>query len=253
MGENKANPISCLGVNVTNFDWDEFWNWFEASVSHWRVRQTKLTQVFIVNAHTLNLAFTDPQYRMVLNQADLVLCDGIGLAINARLQGKRFAYNFAGTDLWPKVFAAWTQQTPLTLFLYGAKEGRAQCAAASIERLNPRLKVVGALDGYGPNTDEVISTINSTGPDILLVAKGNPFQEIWISENRDKIRAGVACGVGALFDFLSGEVARAPQWMRGARLEWLFRLYNEPSRLFGRYVIGNPLFLLRSLLSEKSG
>jgi exopolysaccharide biosynthesis WecB/TagA/CpsF family protein len=88
--------------------------------------------------------------------------------------------------------------------------------------------------------------------DLLLVAFGNPRQEIWIAERITHEHAHLAIGVGALFDFLAGEVQRAPRWLRAARLEWAYRLMLEPARLWRRYVLGNPAFLLRVLRQKRA-
>ena len=111
----------------------------------------------------------------------------------------------------------------------------------------PGLRIVGARDGYfGPEEEEgVVEAINRSGARILLVAFGAPRQELWLQRWRDRLEPGVCMGVGGLFDFYSGRIPRAPAWMRELGLEWVFRLMQEPGRMWRRYVIGNPLFLSR--------
>ena len=200
-------------------------------------------QLVLANAHTLNLAFRDPTYRKVLQDASLVLRDGVGVELAARYAGRPLRENFVGTDFVPKLLVSLADLGP-RVFLYGAAPGIAAGAAQTLEARCPQLRIVGVEHGYGEDV-EVLAGIRAARPDVLLVALGNPQQEDWIARHLDALPVGVAIGVGALFDFLSGNVTRAPLWMRRWRCEWLFRLGVEPRRLFRRYVVGNPKFLWR--------
>jgi len=137
----------------------------------------------------------------------------------------------------------------LSLYLLGAQPGVADRLATLLRRRHPGLRVAGTHHGYLRGEDDearVVAEINASGANVLLVAMGAPAQDLWIERNAPRLRAGVAMGVGGLFDFYSGRVARAPQWMREAGLEWAYRLVQEPARMWRRYVIGNPLFLWRA-------
>jgi alpha-1,3-mannosyltransferase len=114
---------------------------------------------------------------------------------------------------------------------------------------------VGVLDGYFETKDtaKIIEHIRSSGADVLLVAMGNPKQELWLMENLSATGCRLGFGVGALFDFLAGEIPRAPTWIRSARLEWAYRLSREPRRLWRRYLIGNPKFATRAIGQWWSG
>ena len=101
--------------------------------------------------------------------------------------------------------------------------------------------------------DAAIAAVNACRPDILLVALGVPRQELWLAKHRDELHCGAAIAVGGLLDFVSGRIPRAPAWLRRCGLEWTYRLYQEPVRLFRRYVLGNPAFVLRVLLSRLRG
>ena len=109
------------------------------------------------------------------------------------------------------------------------------------------LKIAGTRDGYFDPEEEkaVVDTINESGARILLVAFGAPRQEFWLECWRERLVPPVGMGVGGLFDFYSGRIPRAPVWMREIGLEWVFRLMQEPGRMWRRYIIGNPLFLFR--------
>ncbi len=199
------------------------------------------------NAHLVNLAASDPELRRLLT-GFLVLPDGIGVDIGARLlHGEAFPANLNGTDFTPAFLAS--QARPLSVALLGGKPGVAERAAARLAQDHPQHRYTVLSHGYFAPQEEagLLERLAQARPDLLLVAFGNPLQERWIAGKVDGRHAGVAAGVGALFDFLAGEVARAPEAVRTLRLEWLYRLWLEPGRLWRRYVLGNPVFLLRML------
>jgi exopolysaccharide biosynthesis WecB/TagA/CpsF family protein len=237
-----THSVDCLGVPVAQTNVASLTSWvFEA------VRERSARTVFFANAHTLNVASRDHEFRRVLQSSDVVLNDGLGLAVYARMAGTAFEENMNGTDLLPSIFAAAANRDkPLTVFLFGAKPGHAEKAAATIEARYPSTKVVGLQSGY--DHAGVIDAIRVASPDLLLVGMGNPLQEKWIDEHRSELNAGVVFGIGALIDFLSGEIVRAPRTVRALRVEWIFRMAQEPRRLAGRYLKGNPVFLARSVV-----
>jgi N-acetylglucosaminyldiphosphoundecaprenol N-acetyl-beta-D-mannosaminyltransferase len=206
-----------------------------------------------VNAHTLNLAHGSSAYRSVLLRADLVLRDGLGVGLAARLQGRPFPANLNGTDFTPRVLRLAAMRR-WSVYLLGGKPGVAAEAARRLERAIPGLVIAGAMHGYFParDTPSVVRRINECNPDILLVAMGNPMQELWLDRHLRSTHARLGIGVGAYFDFVVERVARAPAWVRQARLEWCFRLIQEPRRLAHRYLVGNPLFLHRVLREHLS-
>jgi len=206
-----------------------------------------------LNAHGGNIAYVDPEYRSILKQFT-VLSDGIGLDLGAQiLYGSVFPDNLNGTEFIPRLFDDITGSR--TVALLGARSGVADAAALQMSKDHPQhiFTVVG--DGYFDNTREreILAHLEHERPDILLVALGNPIQEKWIAKNCDGRHAGVSIGVGALFDFASGGVPRAPGWMINNRLEWLYRLWLEPRRMWRRYVLGNPLFVARILRQRLIG
>ncbi|WP_332680840.1 WecB/TagA/CpsF family glycosyltransferase [Bosea sp. (in: a-proteobacteria)] len=205
------------------------------------------------NAHLANLAATDPALRAVL-AGFLILPDGIGVDIASRLlHGAPFPANLNGTDFTPALLRA--RREPLRVMLLGGKPGVAERAAARLRAEHPRHDFAVLGHGYFPAQDEpaLLARLEEARPDLLLVAFGNPRQEQWITGKLDARHCSVAAGIGAFFDFLAGEVARAPRWIRRLRLEWLYRLWLEPGRLWRRYVVGNPIFLLRVLRQRLTG
>ncbi|MFT4174388.1 MAG: WecB/TagA/CpsF family glycosyltransferase [Rhodocyclaceae bacterium] len=178
-----------------------------------------------------------------LDRPDIVITnDGIGLDIAARLvHGQRFPDNLNGTDFVPHFLRVCPR--PLRVALLGAKPGVAARAGAVLARQTGQA-VVATFDGYDDlRAPDLIERINAAAPDVLLLALGNPIQEQWILEHADKVDARLLMGVGALFDFLCGDKARAPQWVRDAHLEWFYRLTLEPGRLMRRYTVDIGVFL----------
>lgn len=209
-------------------------------------------KVAFANAHMVNVAFANPTLTRVLDRF-LILPDGIGVDLGARmLEGRAFPANLNGTDLVPALLTQ--AQGPLSVALFGGKPGVAERAAATLATLAPAHHYTVLSDGYGDAArhEAVRAQLASKRADIVLVALGNPLQELWIHEHLDARHCGLALGIGALFDFLAGEVSRAPKWIRQLRLEWAFRLAQEPGRLWRRYVVGNPLFLWRMLIQAVS-
>jgi len=203
--------------------------------------------VSFINADCLNISCKDEDYRNLLKSQNIVLPDGAGINIACRMIGERLAANLNGTDLVPQLW----QLSPTKghrFYLLGAEPGVTERMKAKLEETYPGIHIVGHHHGYfekGDETEEVIQQINATKPNVLLVAFGAPRQEKWIFEHKDKIDSNLLMGVGGLFDFYSGDKKRAPMWMRNSGLEWLYRLYLEPGRLWRRYIVGNPLFVYR--------
>lgn len=209
--------------------------------------------VAFLNAHGSNLAARDARFAGAL-LGMLVLNDGVGVDIAARvLAGRGFPENLNGTDFLPAFLAGTAREH--RIFLLGGRPGVAERAAAAIVAHHPRHRVVGTRHGYFDAADmqAAVEAIRAGGATLLLVAMGNPAQELWIARHLAASGVQLAFGVGALFDFLAGEVARAPAFVRRTRLEWAWRLMLEPKRLFRRYVLGNPLFLMRVMRKRLLG
>jgi exopolysaccharide biosynthesis WecB/TagA/CpsF family protein len=202
--------------------------------------------VAYVNAHTLNLASRDRAYFELLRDAPVVLNDGAGLSLAARMQGERFPENLNGSDFNPAIVELAARKGWSVYFL-GAQPGTAARTAEILAERVPDLKVAGNRDGYFPRSEDaaVAAAIKGTGADVVLVAMGNPLQERWLAANLGSTGATVGVGVGAFFDFTTGNVPRAPAWMNRAGIEWIWRLGQEPKRMWRRYLVGNPLFLWR--------
>ena len=204
-----------------------------------------------VNAHTLNLATTDPSYAEVLRRADLVLNDGKGVLLAGLILGRRFPADLNG-NLFTPLLVEHAASSGWSLFILGARPGVAERVAETLEAEHPGLSIAGTMHGHfsAAEEDDVVAAIRATNPGLLLVGMGNPLQERFLARRLNDTGARVGLGVGAYLDFQVGEATRAPAWMNRIGIEWLHRLVQEPRRMWRRYVLGNPLFVLRVIRSR---
>ena len=241
----KGGGIEVLGVGVDALTVEEL----QAEIVR-LARGERGGLVLNVNAHCLNLCYEDAALRDFFNGADVVFCDGAGVMLAARILGERIPERITYAD-WAWHLAAFAAAEGLSLFFLGARPGVAQAAAERLKERYPDLEVAGVRHGYfdrspgSADNEAVVSEINAAAPDILLVGLGMPLQERWLMENRSRLDAGVVLTGGAVFDYVSGRLRRGPRLLTGNGFEWLARLFAEPRRLWRRYLIGNPLFLLR--------
>lgn len=242
-GATRPAPaqLDFFGIFIANTTMGEAIDWMAD-----RIRRRETSQVAFVNPDCLNIAYTHPAYRGALGNAAKVLPDGIGINLGCRMQGLNLRQNVNGTDLFPRLCERSVQEG-FSLFLLGARPGVAEAVSGQMRRRFPQLKVAGARHGYfsEEETAQVVAEINASGADILLVAFGAPRQDLWLAEHARELSPPLRIGVGGLFDFYSGRMRRAPVWMREIGMEWVYRLMQEPGRMWRRYVIGNPVFLYR--------
>lgn len=241
--ETRYTPrmLHFWGIDIINTTMTEAVDWIEK-----RIVQKQKTFVAFVNPDCLNIAYTHQAYRDVLQSADRILPDGIGINIGCRILNESLLENINGTDMFPRLCEL-AAKGGHRLFLLGGLPNIAKLTAKAMQEHYPELIIAGVHDGFFDSTQELklIDEINSATPDILLVGLGAPKQELWLAHHREQLNVTVCLGIGGLFDFYSGRIARAPVWMREMGLEWIWRLIQEPSRMWKRYIIGNPLFLYR--------
>ncbi len=204
-----------------------------------------------VNPHAINEAQNDARYKESLRVADLVLADGFGTKLAGKILRRPICQNLCGTDLFPRLCAA-LSGTQKGVYLLGAAPGVADRVALWIKKHYPDVVIKGCAHGhFSPEEEaEVVERIAASGADLLVVGMGVPRQDVWIHEHIDSLNVHVAMSFGGLFDYFAGRIPRAPQWMREMGLEWVYRLIQEPRRLWRRYLIGNGVFVAR-VLREK--
>jgi N-acetylglucosaminyldiphosphoundecaprenol N-acetyl-beta-D-mannosaminyltransferase len=213
----------------------------------------KTHQVVTVNLDFLSIAQRNPEFRATINQADLAVADGMPVVWLSQLRGEPLPERVAGVELVGEC-CQMAAQKGYDVFLLGAGPGIAQAAAARLEVLYPGLQVVGTYTPpLGPlSADEdarIVELIRAASPTFLFVALGAPRQDLWIRQHLEELQVPVAMGVGCVLDLLAGAVERAPLWMRKWGLEWVFRLLQEPQRLWRRYFLNDLPTLGRLVLS----
>ena len=233
--------ISLLGVPVDLFTKAEL-SAFILKVLHGQKRGW----VSYINIHTIDIANQLPWYKQFQSDALIRYCDGEGVRVGAYLLGKhipaRFTLSHYINDL-----ATLAVEQDINIFLLGGTPDVAELSAKRLKELYPTIRLSGYQHGFFSvqENSSVIEKINACQPDILLVGMGVPKQEEWTRENFDKLNAKIIWMGGGFLDTLSGRLKRCPLWLSEHGFEWLFRLTQEPRRLWKRYLIGNPLFLSR--------
>ncbi len=245
----ERKTVNLLGVAIDAVDTKELCH----RVIEFTGQESTRT-IMYVNTDCMLIAQEDDDYRKILNRSDLVYADGIGVVYGVKLWGQYLPGRSTAADFMP-VFCRLFAEKGLRLYLLGAPDGVAEKAAAKLHQEIPELLISGTHHGFfSPDqNDEIIARINAASPDIVLVGMGAPYQEVWISENADKIHSAVIWGVGGLFDFLSGRTPRGSKWLVDHGFEWLCRLTVEPKRLWQRYLIGNTKFIASLLWHRCKG
>jgi N-acetylglucosaminyldiphosphoundecaprenol N-acetyl-beta-D-mannosaminyltransferase len=272
MLERRQNPIGRAatsdipritlgGLRLAVLDIEETANFMiEAAFPHRRVgRPLYLTSA---NGEVLARCSTEPMTERLFRAADLINADGQPLVTVSRLKSKPpLPERVATTDLFD-VVARKAAAAGLTFYLFGANAEENASAVESVRKRHPTLKIVGHSHGYlrGDALRAKVDEINALAPDYLWVALGVPYEQAFVEEFTPRLgNVGVIKTAGGLFNFLSGSRARAPQWMQHAGLEWAWRIWLEPRRLFWRYLTTNPraLYLLfhesRPSITDRTG
>ena len=190
----------------------------------------KAAYVVTPNPEIVMAAGKDSALMSALNGADMVLPDGIGVVYASRILGTPLSARVPGIDFASGLMERLSKKGG-SVYLFGAKPGVAEKAAENIATQFPGIVIAGTHDGYFDADDGIIADINDKNPDFLMVCLGAPKQELWMQKNTGKLNAGVMAGLGGCLDVFAGSVDRAPEGMRKAGLEWLYRLYKEPSRI----------------------
>ncbi len=254
MGEK----VDIMGVGVHPFTLEEaaavIAGWIEQARS--RVGSVggeayRAHQVITLNPEMLCSARHDPALWGLLNQGDLVVPDGYGIIWAGERFGCPFPERVTGIDL-VQALAARAAGAGWRLYLLGGAPGVAEAAAANLQRQHPGLQVAGTGHGYFTRAEvpAVLGRIRTAGPDLLLAGMGFPRQEYFIRDHCQDLGLPVAVGVGGSFDVISGRLRRSPLWIQRLRLEWLFRIFQEPARW--RRLLVLPRFI-GMVLSEAGG
>ncbi len=217
-----------------------------AQMEHWIEERGGGRYIAVTGMHGVVEAQHDSTFKNVLNAADLVVPDGMPLVWLGRLQGQSLPRRVYGPELM-LAFCQASAPRGYRHFFFGGAPGVPEQLAEVLQERFPELQVVGTYSppfrSLTPQEDEeIIQVIRNAAPDIVWVGLSTPKQEQWMYEHRERLSVPVLIGVGAAFDFHTGRVKQAPLWMREHGLEWLFRLIQEPRRLWRRYIIHGAKF-----------
>ncbi|MEP6756417.1 MAG: WecB/TagA/CpsF family glycosyltransferase, partial [Chthonomonadales bacterium] len=232
---SPRDTVAILGVPIDKLDMQQVL----AKIDRY-VKSRRFHQIATANSDFLLKAHQDPELRAVLRMSDMVVADGMPIVRSSKWLKSPLAERVTGADLVP-LLASQAAAKGYRIFMLGAKQEVAERARKKLEADNPGLKIVGAISP--PLTElvrmdnvPILRAIEEANPDILLVAFGNPKQEKWIHMHREILNVPVCIGIGGTFDFIAGEIPRAPKWVQSIGMEWLYRLCQEPRRLWKRYV-----------------
>ena len=209
------------------------------------IQEKKSRYVCVTDVHSVMLSRWNPALDRALKNADLIVADGMPLVWTAWSRGVKSIGRVPGSDFMQELCRLssgnWTH------FLLGGAKGVPDRLAQSLTALNPQITICGTNSPpFRPLTEaednELVERINAAKPNIVWIGLGCPKQELWMSQHAGRIPGAIVIGVGAAFDFLSGNIPRAPLWMQNNGLEWLHRLMTEPRRLWRRYLVFAPMF-----------
>lgn len=210
------------------------------------LEQLRGKYVCVSNVHTTVLSYNDESYLKIQNESALAIPDGKPLSLICKVRGYKNAQRVAGPDLMPEILRL-SEEKGYRHYFYGSTEETLRTLESNLKKRYPRLNIVGTYSppfrNLSPEEDEgIVEKIKEMKPDFVWVGLGAPKQERWMYAHRGKIDA-VMLGVGAAFDFHAGTTKRAPKWVQEFYLEWLYRLIQDPRRLFKRYVRSNIQFI----------
>jgi len=252
---NQLSEVMILGIPIDNVTLDstvqKILSFIKSYQFDKRPRQIATVNVdFLVNALNWRLSkpARHPELLDILRHADLVTADGMPIVWLSKLLKTPLQERVTGADLVPAL-ANKTSETGHSIFFLGGKGDIAQQAADKLKLLYPNLNIAGVYSPFvytegekmltsEQQDNEIIRRINQTNPDILLIGFGNPKQELWFNRNRHKLNVPVSIGIGGTYEFIVGNVHRAPLWMQNTGMEWIYRILQEPKRLWKRYAVG---------------
>ena len=248
--QREAASFTVLGVRVDAVQIPDV----VARMEEWIRHGNGCRYIAVTDMHSLMQAQHAASFKKILADADLVVPDGFPLVWLGRRKGFPLRRRVYGPELMER-FCGGAIARGHRHYLYGGAPGVAEDLANTLTARFPGLQIAGCYcPPFRPLTqeedDEIVSRINETRPDIVWVGLGAPKQERWMAEHQGRLSASALVGVGAAFDFCTGRIAQAPQWMRERGLEWLFRLSREPGRLWRRYLLYGTEFVALVLLES---
>jgi N-acetylglucosaminyldiphosphoundecaprenol N-acetyl-beta-D-mannosaminyltransferase len=204
-----------------------------------------------VNADKINEVNQNERLKQIVNSCGVINADGASVIMASKFLGKPLPERVAGIDLMQSLVAL-SEEKGYSIYLLGAKQEIVEKTAEVLQSMHPKLKIAGIHNGYLKENDwpQISQELKEKQPDFIFVGITSPLKEYLVEYLQDDGNNGVFMGVGGSFDVISGKILRAPVWMQKMNLEWLFRVMQEPKRLFKRYFVGNGTFI-KAVLQEK--
>ncbi len=232
------NRVNVLGVGIDNLTLSEA---VDKALS--LISEHRCAYMVTPNPEIVMAAWDDPKVSKAIENADLVIPDGVGVMQAARILGTPLREHMPGIDAATEIIKRLASRGG-SVFLYGARPGVAEKAAERMKQRFPGLVICGTNDGYGNDDGAVVSKINAAKPDFVMVCLGVPKQELWMAKHAAKLDAGLMAGLGGTIDVFSGQVKRAPLIWQKLKLEWLYRCFEEPKRF--RKIKRIPQFIIKA-------
>ena len=232
------NRVNVLGVGIDNLTLSEA---VDKALS--LISEHRCAYMVTPNPEIVMAAWDDPKVSKAIENADLVIPDGVGVMQAARILGTPLREHMPGIDAATEILKRLASRGG-SVFLYGARPGVAEKAAERMKQRFPGLVICGTNDGYGNDDGAVVSKINAAKPDFVMVCLGVPKQELWMAKHAAKLDAGLMAGLGGTIDVFSGQVKRAPLIWQRLKLEWLYRCFEEPKRF--RKIKRIPQFIIKA-------
>lgn len=239
--KTKIPVCNILGVNISAINMEWLLKYLEE-----HIEDLSGDYVCVSNVHTTVTAYDDPEYLKVQNGGIMAIPDGGPLSSVGRKRGHEEMERTTGPSLMKEVFDI-SEANGYSHYFYGSTEETLKKLREELSKKYPNINIAGM---YSPpfrtltkeEDIEIVNKINETNADFVWVGLGAPKQEIWMANHQGKIN-GLMVGVGAGFDYFAGNIKRAPEWMQKCNLEWLYRLLQDPKRLFVRYFYTNTKFI----------
>jgi N-acetylglucosaminyldiphosphoundecaprenol N-acetyl-beta-D-mannosaminyltransferase len=235
----RLDRVDIIGVTFDNVTMEQ-----AVSRAMELVESGKTAFIVTPNAEIAYDCIKNETFCELINRADLTIPDGAGIVLASKILKTPLKQKVAGVELAEALLPELAKRGK-KLFLFGAKPGVAERAAEAMKKIAPELNICGCMHGYFENDNEVVEKINSSEADIVFVCLGSPKQEQWMYRNSDKLIPCTMMGLGGSLDVFAGEARRAPDLMIRMNLEWLYRLYKQPSRV-GR-MMRLPKYLLAAV------
>ena len=237
----KLKTCNILGVNINVTNMQE-----TVKVITENLENIKGNYICVSNVHTTVMSYEDESYKAIQNSGFMALPDGKPLSIVSKKRGFKEAERVTGPDLMEEIFKI-SEERGYSHYFYGSTQETLDILRVKLKEKYPNIGIAGM---YSPpfrkltkeEDIEIVNNINNLDPDFIWVGLGAPKQEIWMCEHKDKVN-GLMLGVGAGFDYHAGNISRAPKWMQTMSLEWLYRLLQDPKRLYKRYIDTNSKFI----------